>query len=167
MRQRRDIEALVVHRIEVSQEDALFGDTPAEVARFFLEHPMGVKATGGVMPYPLLIAASGVVTQTVPLLRVTPHARAHNPRSLGVGLIGDFRQRPPPAPQRQALVELCAELLMALSLVPAAIVGHDELAGGSVDPDKECPGRFLPLEPLRIDVAGAMTGQAITAELVW
>src|SRR6185437_10827922 len=75
---------IIVHRIEVSQEDATYSDAPADVARFFLQHPIGVKATGGAMPYPLLIDARGTCTQTLPLRVVTPHARHYNPQSFGV-----------------------------------------------------------------------------------
>src|SRR5687768_13590535 len=94
-RARAEVTGVVVHRIEVSQEDATYGDTPVEVARFFRDHPIGVKATGGDMPYPILIAPDGSVTQTMPLGRVSPHAVKHNPSTVGVACIGDFRGRPP------------------------------------------------------------------------
>lgn len=162
-----DVRGLVVHRIEVSQEDARYGDTPTEVARFFREHPVGIAATGGVMPYPLLIDARGEVTQTVPLRRVTPHARAHNPTSIGVGCIGDFRRKAPTAPQRDALVRVLAELCSWLELEPHTVRGHDELAFGSKDPDKECPGRGLPLERLRGDVAAAVGKGSRVFEFEW
>ncbi len=57
------ITGIVVHRIEVSQEDASYGDTPPEVVRFFREHPVGVKAAGGRMPYPFLIDETNTVAR--------------------------------------------------------------------------------------------------------
>ena len=162
-----DVKGLVVHRIEVSQEDPSYRDTPAEVARFFREHPIGMKATGGVMPYPLLIDARGDVTQTVPLRRVTPHARAHNPTTIGVGCLGDFRDKQPPSSQRDALVRVLAELCSWLGLEAHTIHGHDELSGGSTDPDKICPGGGLPLDRLRRDVAAARDAGSRTFDFEW
>ena len=152
-RRREDIVGVVLHRIEVSQEDPTYADTPEGIMRFFLEHPTGVAATGGQMPYPLLIAAEGTVTQCVPLDRVTPHARSYNPSHLGLALVGDFRRDPPAAAQYEALVQVCAWLLSALDCASTALVGHDGLAGGAEDAQKVCPGPYLSLENVRRDVA--------------
>lgn len=158
-----DIRGVVVHRIEVSQEDPAFADTPADIERFFADHPVGREATGGRMPYAILVDADGRVTQTVPLARVTPHARQHNPSTVGVACIGDFRARPPSRAQRQSLVRVCADLLSRFSLEPSALVGHDELSGASADPNKICPGAELNMNELRRDVAAT---QATGIELV-
>lgn len=160
-RAKNQISYLVVHRIEVSQEDKTFLDSPSDVARFFRNHPIGHNATGGAMPYPILIDALGQVTQTVGLGRVTPHVRSYNPQAIGIGVLGDFRQCTPQPAQYQALVQVLKRLVGELSLPVTAIVGHDELAGGSSDPNKECPGRSLPLPLLREAVAQALTTQTI------
>ncbi len=146
---------------------ATYGDTPEEVARFFREHPIGVKATGGDMPYPILIAADGTVTQTMPLGRVSPHAVKWNPTTVGVACIGDFRDRDVAPVQRQALVEVCAALLSDLGRGAEAMHGHDELSGGSRDPNKECPGRCLPLADLRRDVAQLLGSGVSLPRFVW
>ena len=156
VRTRADCTGVVVHRIEVSQEDAAFSDTPTDVVRFFLEQPIGRKATGGKMPYPILVEADGTLTGILPLSCVTPHARAYNPTTIGVGCIGDFRRAPLTAAARAALVPLLAELLHAIGRTSDDLFGHDELAGGSADPEKECPGRFLGMAALRQEVRAAM-----------
>lgn len=166
-REPRDVTGIVVHRIEVSQEDPTYADTPADVVRFFATHPIGQKATGGGMPYPILIDTAGQVTQVVPLGRITPHARSHNPQTVGVACLGDFRGIAPPAAQRAALVLVCATLLRQLGCTSDAVHGHDELAGGSADPDKECPGRHLPLALLRQDIAQAIAAEPVTWRFVW
>lgn len=156
---RREIEGIVgvvVHRIEVSQEDPTYEDSVSDTARFFLEHEVGVRATGGAMPYPVLVLKTGEVVQTLPLDRVTPHAKAHNPTTVGVACIGDFREAPPSAPQYEALVLTCASLLHQLGLGVEALAGHDELSGGSSDPEKECPGRGLGMEGLRRETEKAL-----------
>lgn len=155
-RARQDIVGIVVHRIQVSQEDSAFHDTPTDIARFFAEHSVGRTATGGAMPYPILIAPDGVVTQTVPLACVTPHARQYNTTMVGVGCIGDFRHVPPSVAQRAALVSVCASLLQFFELPVTAIHSHDGLSGGSHDPDKICPGTYLPLPELQRDVAAIL-----------
>jgi len=166
-RAKRALVGVVVHRIEVSQEDASYTDTPSEVARFFREHSIGREATGGAMPYPVLIDDAGAVTQCVPLGRTTPHAKTHNPTTIGVGLLGDFRDRAPSARQRGALIQVCASLLRELALPPSALRGHDELEGGSSDPNKECPGRELSLPRLREDVHLAMKDLTTPMTFVW
>jgi hypothetical protein len=162
-----NIDRIIVHRIEVSQEDPTFGDHPAEVIRFFATHPIGQKATGGKMPYPLLVDPSGVITQCLPLGVVSMHARKFNQRSIGVALVGDFRTRAPSAAQRQTLVWLGAHLLHRLQLPVEAVCGHDGLDGGSTDPDKECPGRYLPMASLRADIAAALAVGPMALDFAW
>lgn len=140
---------IIVHRIKVSQEDASFRDTAQDIARFFREHPVGRKATGGAMPYPLLVDASGQVIQTVTLNRVTPHARSYNASTIGVACIGDFRQHPMPETQWDSLVATLAELCRQYQLETRSICGHDELDAASHDPNKECPGSYLDMNVLR------------------
>ncbi|MEL6338771.1 MAG: peptidoglycan recognition family protein [Myxococcota bacterium] len=166
-RERASIQLLVVHRIEVSQEDSSYGDTAEEVARFFRMHPVGVQATGGAMPYPILVERGGHIVQTVPLDRVTPHARAYNATSIGLSCIGDFRWRHPEPAQYRGLVDLCAALCRALSLSSGAIKAHDELSGGSHDPDKQCPGGNLPLDVLRSDVDRCLAREVAAFDFRW
>ncbi|MCK5690153.1 N-acetylmuramoyl-L-alanine amidase [Myxococcota bacterium] len=152
-RDKTAIDRLIVHRIEVSQEDASFGDSAEETARFFIEHPIGVDATGGKMPYPLLIEKDGTLCQTVALQKITPHARSYNPTAIGVALVGDFRHEPPEPAQYNTLISTLAALAAELDLGSAAIVGHDELSGGSKDPEKQCPGAHLSMDEVRTEVA--------------
>jgi len=152
-RERHDVRGVIVHRIEVSQEDPTYGDNPGEVARFFRDHPIGRRATGGAMPYPILIDDAGIIFQTAPLSLITPHAVSHNPSTVGVACIGDFRTRSPSAAQTTALISVCASLLAQFDLPPEALHGHDELTGASHDPEKECPGKTLSMVALRRDVS--------------
>lgn len=152
-RTRDAIQGVVVHRIEVSQEDSTYRDDPFDVLRFFREHPIGVGATGGDMPYPVLITPDGRVTQTLPLLRISPHAVRHNPTTIGVAALGDFRREPPSALQREALVWVCAALLAQCQHEAPILFGHDELSEATRDPNKECPGRHLDMNALRAEVA--------------
>ena len=166
-REPADVTGVIVHRIEVSQEDPSYGDTPVEVARFFREHPIGVKATGGDMPYPIVVDRDGNVTQTVPLRFITPHAKAHNPRTVGIGVIGDFRKAPPSASQRAAVIAVCAALLTRFGLPVESISGHDELQGGSSDPDKICPGPGLSPADVRNEVRAFLATRAAELAFVW
>lgn len=160
-RRRDEIVGVVVHRIEVSQEDPGYGDTASEVARFFAEHPLGRTATGGKMPYTVLVDRTGAVTQCVPLLRITPHAKSHNPTTVGVGVIGDFRTQAPPEPQRLGALQLVAALVRELNLSAQAVHGHDELNDASHDPNKECPGRRWVMSEFRADVAALLASETL------
>lgn len=163
-----EITGIVVHRIEVSQEDPSYADTPADVARFFREHPIGIKATGGDMPYPLLVEADGSLTQTVPFGYITPHAKAHNATTIGVGAMGDFRKINPTPTQRAAVIMVCAALITHLKLHPDVITGHDELQGGSADPDKICPGPGLAPADLRAEVRALVEKRGVASfDFVW
>jgi hypothetical protein len=71
-----------------------------------------------------------------------------------VALLGDFRREPPTPAQRAILPCVCAALLAQLGRDVDALHGHDELQGGSRDPDKECPGRHLSIDALRDAVRG-------------
>lgn len=167
VRARGDIHGVVVHRIEVSQEDPSYGDDPSEIMRFFATHPVGREATGGVMPYALVIDSAGAVTQCVPLDRVAPHARAFNPTTIGVACVGDFRKRPTTEAQHRSLVAVCAQLAQELGLDVANVQGHDELAGASRDPSKQCPGAHLSMPRLRDAVASALRGPGPKVALRW
>ena len=168
VRDRSDIKGVVVHRIEVSQEDGAYTDSPHDTARFFTEHPIGIQATGGSMPYPLLIDRDGQVTQMVPLAYVTPHAKSHNPSTVGVACIGDFRTTPLSPAQRQALKMVCAQLLAVFDLETDTLRGHDELTEASSDPNKECPGHCLSMDGLRGEVKEIVVDQARNMfPLVW
>ena len=166
-RERAQIRGIVVHRIQVSQEDPSYGDGPSEIMRFFREHPIGREATGGAMPYAIIIEPNGHVTQCVPLDRVAPHARAHNPTTVGVACVGDFRSVPPTEAQHRTLIEVCVALTGELGLSADDIKGHDELAGASRDASKECPGRFLPLDAVRADVKQAALGARTKLPFRW
>ncbi|MEE8409324.1 MAG: peptidoglycan recognition family protein [Myxococcota bacterium] len=148
-----DITGVVVHRIEVSQEDVDYADTPVDIIRFFRDHPTGVEATGGKMPYPILIAADGTVTQTVPLGCITPHAKAHNADKIGVACIGDFRNQRLPAAQRRGFIRVVTDVMRLCNLEATCLHGHDELSDASEDPDKECPGHAMDLPWLRDSIA--------------
>ncbi|MEM6733435.1 MAG: peptidoglycan recognition family protein [Myxococcota bacterium] len=161
------IDTVVVHRIEVSQEDPSYSDSPRDVARFFLEHPVGKSATGGEMPYPVLIDSSGTITQTVPFNRITPHAKIANATGIGVGCLGDFRERAPAPAQYEALVHVCAALVSALGCGAASVVGHDELTGASSHPDKECPGRSLAMDALRSAVTERLERSDASFDFRW
>jgi hypothetical protein len=159
---------VIVHRIEVSQEDASFGDEPSEIVRFFREHPIGINATGGDMPYPIIIEREGHITQTMPLNRISPHARSHNPTTIGVALVGDFRHQNVPLAQYESLISVCVNLLSHLQLGSSNIHGHDELSAASHDPDKICPGKYLDMNQLRAHVdTNLQQHNTELTELLW
>lgn len=163
----RGIRDIIVHRIAVSQEDPTFADEADQTLRFFATHPVGRAATGGAMPYPLLVDPRGGLWQTQRLLAVTPHAARYNSTSLGVAAIGDFRARPPAPRQMRALVALLAHLLEALGADEAQLHGHDGLVGASRQPDKICPGQHLPIPALRAAVAAHRRARPTWLELAW
>jgi N-acetyl-anhydromuramyl-L-alanine amidase AmpD len=68
---------------------------------------------------------------------------------IAVAALGDFRSRAPHMPQWAGLTLLCCHLAAKYRISPLSVVGHDEIPGGSSDPDKQCPGRYLNMDFLR------------------
>lgn len=167
---------VAVHRIWFDDWDLGVSRTAVEIARRFIDDMLIRKYTGGEQPYHFLVDDVGRWWQVLPLEDVGKHARRWNHEALGVGVIGDFRKQAPTAMQRAALVENLAALCLACGINPnqshsvattldsgtlgrvmvPALCGHDEMPGGSADPNKKCPGRFLSMDDLRRDVAWEM-----------
>jgi hypothetical protein len=128
------------------------------------------KATRCEIPYTLMLGGNlgpdeydGVIWQTLPMLEIGAHARRWNHVAIGVAVIADPRVRPLSDKQHANLVELLSDLTQAFKIDPLAIdddgspflAGHTELPGASKDPNKQCPGKYLPMANLRQQVAEA------------
>jgi len=114
------------------------------MAYCFATH-VDLRDTVGRMAYSIVVTPSGVVEQAVPLSKYTPHARRWNRRSIGVAVMGDFRNHPPTTEQEFALAWLVPALACYYG---AKVVRHDDLPGSSSQKGKVCPGRFLNVEGL-------------------
>ena len=133
------IDRIVVHRIDV-------GDSAYDVAEFF-RRADNLHYTSGKYPYHLTFHKDGRVLQVVELGFQAPAARVLNKPGIQIALIGDFRKEPPTVKQGLALVELCVALCEWMQCIN--IMAHDEESDASADPDKECPGKHLPIKNLR------------------
>lgn len=100
---------------------------------------------GGRIPYHFLLRADGVVDQLCEVGDMTPHAGTWNQHSVATAIVGDPRHRPLTPRQWETLGEW-VPLWTAWGAMPR---GHDELAGGSEDPSKVCPGPLAELAALR------------------
>lgn len=100
--------------------------------------------TGGEMPYQVIIGTDGAVFQAAELSDNAPHARIYNERSIGVGVVGDFRRYMPTDRQ----VASCVLVGAAMVAAGLDLNGHDELPGAA-RPGKECPGRWFDMVQLR------------------
>lgn len=163
----RGIRMIAVHRIGKS-----IGTTATEICDRFQNDPEVAKYTGGQNPYTFIIGENGAVWQCLPLDDAGSHARRWNSVAVGVALIGDFRKEQPTDAQEKALGGLLVVLCMALALDPLTqIKGHSELPGGSSSPSKVCPGHFLDLDRIRVEVWEDLTGEAqqqpALASIVW
>jgi len=158
------IRHLILHRCSLSQfveeanpfpiDDSLL-DGPGLASRF-KNRKLG---TGGRVPYQIIIGRSGRVEQLLPLSIQGAHARIHNPTSIGVAVIGRTDRHEATEVQYDSLVEVCRLFLAVPGIDLAA---HDALAGASGDPNKSCPGKYLPLGPLR-----AMALRGVCMEDPW
>lgn len=128
-----------VHRIDV-------GETAAEIAESFRTDL--ASYTGGEMPYALILRRDGVWEQALRLYDYAPHARKWSSKAIGLGLVGDFRNHQAPDAQLIGLWNMLQIMRDMLGGVDK-IVAHDELPGGSRDPNKACPGWNLQVSDLR------------------
>ena len=158
------IDTCMFHRIHVGDPAT---DDATTIAAFFERE--GKKWIGvHQMPYPFIVPQCQpagnrvIVQQCVPLTRKTPHAKAWNRRAVGVGVVGDFREKPPTKKQKagclwiaERLNDLCEYhlwstsdgrhtrgfLVTVHSAITSATGDRRKLTGGS----EECPGpRFTP-----------------------
>lgn len=142
------VNRVVIHRIAES-----LGLYAAAIAKSFKDTSTPTSAgsyTGGEMPYTFVIGKDGHVEQALEIGEIGPHARMWNRVGIGVACIGDFRKAPPTPEQYAALVDLCT--LLGWWLGGINLVGHTDLKDASSDPKKECPGRFLSVQKLAVDV---------------
>jgi len=134
---------LVIHRCDVglSAHDAhlAYRDTRKYEAGWY---------TGGRFPYHYLIGKDGLVEQCLPTSFIGYAAKGLNECGIHIALIGDFRKHAPTAEQVEALQELCRRLQLGFGR-KLKVRGHTEEPGASVDPNKECPGRYLDVAELR------------------
>lgn len=129
---RRDVGAAtlqVIHRTADMTIEAL--------ADLFKDPALG---TGGAFPYHFLVMPDGQIVQMARIGVATPGAGSLNAHAIHIALPGDFRHKPPPVEQYQALLDLMA-LLVALA--PNVSRHSPSKAGASKDPNKECPGEAL------------------------
>jgi hypothetical protein len=173
-RNRSKIKRIVVHRVGKDMKYGInLGDTAWEISDHFTgkndQYPEVKKATGGENAYTLMIGGDcgdsqwdGVAWQILHPDDVGHHARRWwNVTALGIACIGDFRIKAVSPKQYEALVAVCAELCPLLGIDPLGyddrkvpyLAGHDQLPGGSSDPNKECPGMYLPMDRVRADVS--------------
>jgi len=159
-----DVRLITIHRIFFNDWDPNQDVGGLEIALRFIHDPKITKYTGGENPYTFYDEYDGTIAQALDLTDRGNHARRWNHSSVGVAVIGDMRKRPPTRAQYASLVELCADLSCALDIDPLgetelgqdvvpSLAGHSELPGGSADPDKQCPGQWLPMDKLRLDVS--------------
>jgi hypothetical protein len=152
----------VFHRADLDRLDPVANPYPIQnedldgpgLACSFLNAGLG---TGGCIPYTFLLRANpGVWTleQLLPLSICGAHAIGYNARSIGIATVGDFRKAPPAAGQYDKLVQL-ATLLLPINggLDP---VGHTDLPDASADPNKVCPGAFLPVKVIAASALAAL-----------
>lgn len=138
---------LVIHRIGES-----VGGDAVSIAASFRDNSKDNgpgSYTGYRMPYHFIVKPDGSVEQAVPLEDVAPHVKLYNNESIGIGIIGDFRAKPPTDEQVWSAAELCA---MLREWYPGVrITGHTELgAKATSDPEKQCPGNQFPLAHMKL-----------------
>ena len=72
------------------------------------------------------------------------HAPPRNHDSIGICLVGDFNEEPPPEPQLVLTARLIRDLMTIFNLDVESVVGHCD-----VTPGRTCPGKKFPLERLK------------------
>lgn len=139
------VKYLVIHRLHLRRLGILDKDLDgAKIIEAFKNPKMKTK---GRPPYHAVVKQDAGVEQMLPLAVKGAHAVGYNWQSWGIAVVGDFTKEKPVEGQTEALLEVCRVLAVANSGLE--IVGHTELPGASDDPNKVCPGEFLPLPWVR------------------
>lgn len=114
------IKYLVIHHSATSAGDAF------SFARYHVNN----RDWPGI-GYHYVILENGIIQWTNELTTVSNHVRGYNSQSIGICLVGDFTNGNLKIPQKEALKELCQNLLTRLNLNADIIKGHNELSSGS------------------------------------
>jgi hypothetical protein len=77
----------------------------------------------------------------------------YNERGIGIALVGNFDEGPPTAAQLAAIKQLVTALKFRYQIPSNQVIGHSEIKATA------CPGKFFPLDEVRISFAGASFGQ--------
>jgi len=121
-----EIEHLVVHHTASSPDI-----TPQQIAAY---HVQRLDWPG--IGYHFMVDPAGQIYMTNRLEAISYHVGLENETGVGVCLIGDFEQRPPPRPQLEATARLLAWLVGLTGLEATYIVGHGDLV------PTQCPGQL-------------------------
>lgn len=169
----RDLSAittLAIHRVGIDKlQNLVLGLDAVAICQRFISDPEVAKYTGAEVPYTFIIGGEhgdydGLIWQCLPISDVGAHARRWSTPAVGIACVGDFRVDPPSEAQRDSLVALCSVLEDCFG--DLEIRGHDELKGGSSDPNKKCPGDKLHMGALRRDIKHHELVELVGARLV-
>jgi len=141
-------EGEVIHRWSIDGADA---KSIADIERT-------MPALGSRMTYTFVVRPHGLIEQALPLDVLGWHAKGYSRTWVGIVCVGDFRHHPMPPVQYDSLVDLLAMLSQRRGSIN--VRGHDQLDGGSADPNKECPGRLLSIPDLHESVKLWLRSQA-------
>jgi hypothetical protein len=167
--QRRTIDSIdgvMIHRVGVDLEaKLLIGYDAVSICDAFTgrdpKWEAVAKVTGSQNPYTFFVGGSvgpdefdGKIWQALRIDEIGHHARKFSKRYIGIGMIGDFRVRPPSERQWLAACDLCADLCLFLGRVTSRVIGHGEMPGahgGEKAPGMPaaCPGDLLSMSAFR------------------
>ena len=84
------------------------------------------------------------------LTKTGAHCREYemNRRSIGICLVGNFDETPPPPEQWNCAVSLVKSMMRIFKIPPVMVYGHRELT-----PYKTCPGHLFDMERFRREIA--------------
>lgn len=107
-----------------------------------------MRAAWADIPYHFIVLRDGTVCQAREAGLVGDTNTPYNPTGhLLICLAGDLEKQPLPQAQYDAVVRLCAYVCSTRALVPEEIKGHRDFA------ETDCPGKNMPMDRLRTDVA--------------
>lgn len=141
--QSRPINAIYYIAIHHSLTDDIPGGEDVEAfARYHVDH-LDWPGIG----YHYVVDTDGTIYKCHSADRKTYHVGKHNRFSLGVCLVGDFRNYEPNDEQYRATIELVKQLMNTYSIISDNVKGHSEFEGYEW---KKCP--VINMGKLRRDI---------------
>jgi hypothetical protein len=125
--------ATAIRRIIVHHTGTPATITPQRIAEFQVNQ----KDLPGIT-YHFCITTDGQAYQTQPLTLTAVHAGQDSQDSVGVCLIGNFTNTPPPQPQLEATASVLAQLAASLNISLDQVFGYREIA------NTQSPGNTWP-----------------------
>lgn len=148
----RDVDECVSWFLKSAEGVATSTVSPANITHALLDQWVrdGIPSSNierAFVPYNLMIDKSGEIVETCDVDAVGAHCAGVNSYSIGIGVVGDFREYPPTSSQIDSM-KYIVHYLKARYDERLEVFTHDQIREKQGKPLKQCAGKLLRLSQI-------------------